>query len=147
MTLTTDDLIGAWKLLTASAVFADGERRPEFGPDTAGYLSYSANGIVSAILGDMTRPVSGSSDPQRISREEQAAMAHGLIAYAGPYTVTADGTVIHHVDIALFTDWQGKPQRRHAQIAGNELRITGSPRTSSDGRTFHSELIWERLTP
>lgn len=147
MTITTDDVIGAWKLSSATAVFADDERRPEFGPEAAGYLSYSANGIVTAILGDMTRPVSGVSDPQRVSREDQAAMAHGLIAYAGPYTVNADGTVIHHVDIALFTDWQGKPQRRHAQITGNELRITGSSRTSPDGRTFHSELIWERLTP
>jgi len=75
-------------------------------------------------------------------------MADRFIAYAGPYTVDEpSNTVTHHVDVALFTGWEGHPQVRHARIVGNELYITGSLRTTVDGHQFHSELHWTRVIP
>lgn len=147
MTLSEEALIGAWRLVSAIEVFSDGERRPEFGQRAHGYLSYSPDGIVSATLGDMTRPASGATDPQTVSNEAMVDMSRNFIAYAGPFTVDADNDLVrHHVDIALFTDWQGGEQERHVEIRNDRLHIIGSPRLAADARIFHSELVWERVT-
>lgn len=144
MTITLRDLVGAWELVSATEVFADGERRPEFGPNAAGYLSYSPDSLVSATLGSTDRPATKATDPQLTSDEEMLGMARDFIAYAGPFTIDGD-TVTHHVDVALFTGWQEGDQKRHVVVQGSELHITGSPRTASDGRSFFSELIWKRF--
>lgn len=148
MTVTAADLVGAWRLVTADEVFADGMRMPEFGAHATGYLSYSPDGVVSATLGSVDRVRTDDSDPQAVSSANLALMAGGFIAYAGPYTVDSDtDTVTHHVDVALFTGWEGKPQVRHVRIEHDDLFITGSPRTTIDGHRFHSELHWTRVNP
>jgi hypothetical protein len=146
MTLSATDLIGAWRLISVIEVFDDGERRPEFGPNADGYLSYSPNGIVSAVLGSIDRTNSTSADPQGASDSELAAMARPFIAYAGPFTIApGTDTVTHHVDVALFANWQTGAQVRHVLVERDRLVITASPRTGADGRTFHSELTWGRI--
>jgi Lipocalin-like domain len=68
------------------------------------------------------------------------------IAYAGPFSADpGNGTVTHHVDVSPFPNWQGHDQVRRVTIEGGRLSIIASDRTSSDGRTFHSELIWLRV--
>lgn len=148
MTLSKEALIGAWRLVSAIEIFADGERQPEFGGRAGGYLCYSPEGIVSAVLGDMTRPVSAATDPQTASDDEIVGMSRHFIAYAGPFTVDPDNDIVqHHIEVALFADWQGGDQERHVVIRDGRLHIIGSPRMAADGRIFHSELVWERATP
>ena len=73
-------------------------------------------------------------------------MARHFIAYAGPFSVdVGDGTVTHHVEVSLFPNWEGHDQVRRVTIEGGQLSIIASDRTSTDGRTFHSELIWRRV--
>jgi Lipocalin-like domain len=73
-------------------------------------------------------------------------MARHFVAYAGPFSVdVGKGTVTHHVDVSLFPNWQGHDQVRRVTIEGGRLSIIASDRTSADGRTFHSELIWLRI--
>jgi Lipocalin-like domain len=141
-----DDLLGAWRLESAVEVFNDGERRDEFGPNPEGYLCYSPSGIVSATLGDSARPVLSAGDPQGGTDEDYEKMARRFIAYAGPFTVDLEnGTVTHHVDISLFPNWQGHDQVRRVTIESERLSIIASDRTSADGRTFHSEVVWRRV--
>lgn len=148
MTIAATDLVGAWRLVSATEVFDDGVRMPEFGPNVSGYLAYSPDGIVSATLGSDDRIRTAAPDPQSVDSADLALMATGFIAYAGPYTVdSATDTVTHHVETALFTGWEGEPQARHARIDGDDLYITGSPRTTVDGRSFRSELHWVRVRP
>lgn len=143
MTLSLHDLVGAWELISVVEVFADGDRRPELGDNASGYLCYSPDGIVSAVLGNMERGTSSAGDPQTTPDADLAAMARQFIAYAGPYTVEGD-TVVHHVDVALFSNWQGGDQIRRVRLDANQLIIQASPRTGADGRSFHSELRWGR---
>ncbi|WP_369077290.1 lipocalin-like domain-containing protein [Paractinoplanes hotanensis] len=104
MSISEQDLVGAWRLVSAVEVYSDGERRPEFGPAADGYLSYSPDGIVSATLGSTRRPPSEASDPQRASDDDLVRMARDFIAYAGPFTVDSAGdTVTHHIDVS--TAW------------------------------------------
>lgn len=146
MTTTIDDLVGAWKFVSAEEVFADGERRPQFGPDADGYLSYSPNGIVTAVLGSMTRPASSAASPASASDAEIVAMARDFIAYGGPFRLDSEtDTVTHHIDIALFPGWQGGEQLRTFTVHGTQLRGTTPPAISADGRSFHVELTWGRV--
>ena len=71
-------------------------------------------------------------------------MAWRFIAYAGPFSADV-GTVIHHVHVSLFPNWQGHDQVRRVTIEGRRLSIIASDRTGTDGRTFHSELTWLRV--
>ena len=56
-----------------------------------------------------------------------------------------NATVTHHVDVALFPNWQGQDQVRRVTIDGRRLSIIASDRTAADGRTFHSELTWLKV--
>lgn len=146
MAINVTDLIGSWRLVSATQTFDDGEQIPEFGPDASGYIIYTDDGSVSATLGDAQRPRSGATDPQRASDTQLAAMAHRFIAYAGPFTLEEDtGIVTHHIVTSLFTDWQGGEQRRHVRIEDGLLHEAGTPRQAPDGRTFKVELLWERV--
>lgn len=146
MTTTIDDLIGAWKFVSANEVFSDGESRPQFGLEASGYLSYSPNGIVTAVLGSMRRPAGNATDPHGASDTEVVSMARDFIAYGGPFALdTETDTVTHHIDIALFPGWQGGDQTRHFTVDGDLLRGTTPSMASPDGRTFHVELTWARI--
>lgn len=145
-TVTVDDLVGAWTLVSAVQTFDDGEQVPEFGPTADGYIIYTADGSVSATLGDASRPRSGATDPQRATDGQLAAMAQRFIAYAGPFTLDEDtGTVTHHIVTSLFTDWQAGEQRRRVRIENGLLHEAGTPREAPDGRRFTVELRWRRV--
>ena len=47
---TRDQLIGTWKLVSAKITTDNGEVRDSWGPNPAGFLTYTADGRVSAIL-------------------------------------------------------------------------------------------------
>ena len=146
MTTTIDDLVGAWRFVSAEEVFADGERRAQFGPQADGYLSYSPNGIVTAVLGSTTRPPSGAPGPESSSDAEVVAMARDFIAYGGPFTLdTETDTVTHHIDIALFPGWQGGEQVRTFTVHDGLLQGRTRPAVSPDGRSLHVELTWTRV--
>ena len=147
MTTTIDDLIGAWKFVGADEVFDDGGRRSQFGPGADGYLSYSPNGIVTAVLGSTTRPASVAPSPESASDAEIVAMARDFIAYGGPFTLDSEtDTVTHHIDIALFAGWQGGTQVRTFTVQGDLLHGKTAPATTPDGRRFHVELTWGRVS-
>jgi hypothetical protein len=140
------ELLGSWSLVSAVQFFDDGERRDEFGPNPAGFLCYNPGGIVSATLGDSHRPRVAATDPQGASPEEYASAASRFIAYAGPFTVDPEKrTVTHHISISLYPNWQGEGQVRSFVVDGDRLNIVASPRTTDDGRSFHSELLWQRV--
>jgi len=146
MTTTKDDLVGAWKFVSAEEVFEGGDRRPQFGPSADGYLSYSPNGIVTAVLGSTKRPASSAPSPESASDSDVVAMARDFIAYGGPFSVDSDtNTVTHHIDIALFPGWQGGEQIRTFTVDGDLLHGKTLPATSHDGRKFHVELTWGRI--
>lgn len=143
--ITTAELIGTWKLLSAVQHFDDGTKVAEFGASPRGVLSYAADGTVTAVLGASDRPRVLASDPQGASDQEYTSSARRFIAYTGTYTVDDDtGHVLHHIDLSLFPNWEGASQLRLLDLDGDIVTITASPRTTADGRVFHSELRWRR---
>ncbi|MBZ5604507.1 MAG: lipocalin-like domain-containing protein [Acidobacteriia bacterium] len=137
--LTKEDLIGTWTLQTAWSIAADGSRTPMWGERPIGFLTYTPEGRMVALLGDSERKRL-SGDRQNAPLEERAEALAKFLAYAGPFTIEGD-KIIHHVDIASYQNYVGTRQVRYARMEGNRLTLTVR---RGDG-TASGVLTWERL--
>ena len=138
-------LLGTWKLKSfVREVAATGERYNERGEHPNGYLSYSADGRMYAIItwGDRVAPRDVvPTDAERIK------LYSSMIAYAGTYTLDAE-KVVHHVDTSWNQNWTGTDQVRFYKLDGNTLTITSAlAKNFTDGREGRSILVWEKLAP
>ena len=138
-----NSLLGTWKLKSfVREVSATGERYNYMGEHPNGYLSYSPDGRMYAIITGDNRIKPDDVAP---TDEERAKLHRTLTAYAGTYTVDAD-KVIHHVDISWNEAWTGTNQIRFYKLDANTLTITSAPNKSpADGREGRSVLVWEKV--
>jgi len=138
-------LVGTWKLKSyVREVAATGERYNERGEHPDGYLGYSADGRMYAIITWDGRIKPHDQIP---TNSERAELQRTLVSYAGTYTVDVD-KVIHHVDISWNETWTGTDQVRFYKLEGNTLTITSAPNKSpADGREGRSILVWEKIAP
>jgi len=138
-----NSLIGTWKLKSyVRELAATGERYNERGEHPNGYLSYSADGRMYAIITWDNRAAPGDVVP---TNEERIKLFSTMISYAGTYTFDAE-KVVHHVDISWNQNWTGTDKVRFYKLDGNTLTITSAPaRNFTDGREGRSILVWERL--
>jgi Lipocalin-like domain len=135
-------VLGTWKLKSfVREVTATGEKYNQMGENPTGYLSYSADGRMYAILtmDNRIKPL------DVIPTDEQRVKLHqSLQAYAGKFTVLPD-KVIHHVDISWNEAWTGTDQVRFYKLDGNILTITNSNKSPVDGREGRTVLVWEKV--
>ena len=138
-------LVGTWKLKSyVREVAATGERYNERGEHPNGYLSYSADGRMYAIITWENRITPRDVVP---TDEERIKLFSTMISYAGTYTFDAE-KVVHHVDISWNQNWTGTDQVRFYKLDGNTLTITSAlSRNFTDGREGRSILVWEKLKP
>ena len=138
-------LVGTWKLKSyVREVAATGERYNERGEHPNGYLSYSADGRMYAIITWENRITPREVVP---TDEERIKLFSTMIPYAGTYTFDAE-KVVHHVDISWNQNWTGTDQVRFYKLDGNTLTITSAlSRNFTDGREGRSILVWEKLGP
>ena len=136
-------LVGTWKLKSyVREVAATGERYNERGEHPNGYLSYSADGRMYAIITWENRITPREVVP---TDEERIKLFSTMISYAGTYTFDAE-KVVHHVDISWNQNWTGTDQVRFYKLDGNTLTITSAlSRNFTDGREGRSILMWEKL--
>ena len=136
-------LLGTWKLKSfVREVLATGERYNQMGEQPNGYLSYSSDGRMYAIITSDNRIKPHDVAP---TDEERAKLHRTLTAYAGTYTVEAD-KVIHHVDISWNEAWTETNQIRFYKLDANTLTITSAPNKSpADGREGRAILVWEKV--
>ena len=138
-------LLGTWKLKSyVREVAATGERYNERGEHPNGYLSYSADGRMYAIITWDNRSPPADVVP---TEAERIRLYSSMISYAGTYTWDAE-KVVHHVDISWNQNWTGTDQVRFYKLDGNTLTITSAPaKNFTDGREGRSILVWEKLKP
>jgi hypothetical protein len=121
-----EGVVGAWSLVSFDIDEKGAPAKPRFGEDPVGYLLYTADGHMAAVLAGTHRPElkspSGSS-----STEEQRTQALGnFLAYAGRYDIRGD-RVFHHVDVSVFTNLMGTTLERQFKIEGDLLTIRTVP--------------------
>ena len=136
-------VLGTWKLKSfVREVTATGEKINQYGEHPSGYLGYSADGRMYAVITADNRI---KPSDVNLTDEQRVNLHQTLQAYAGTYTVQAD-RVIHHVDISWNEAWTGTDQVRFFKLDGNILTITTAPNKSPlDGREGRGVLVWEKV--
>ena len=108
-----DMLVGAWTLLLADGVKADGTHVPEFGPNPDGILMFSPSGRYALQIERANLPKIKANDREKPTAEESKAIAAGTLAHFGTYTVNdADKSFITHVEASSYPNWNGTKQTR-----------------------------------
>jgi hypothetical protein len=139
-----EELYGTWRLVSFTRqVVTTGEKTDIFGKAPRGFLSYSRDGRMYAILVREERPK--PADLANMTDQERTELFKTLIAYGG--TFKFDGkAVTHQVDISWNENWTGTAQVRNARLEGRLLYITTNPQPSSmDGKPAISVLTWEKI--
>jgi hypothetical protein len=142
--LDLEKLYGTWKLVTFTQRYvATGETIDVFGKTPSGFLSYSRDGRMNAILVKDKRP--NPADMAQATTEDKAQLFSSMYAYAGTFTVEGN-TVTHNVDISWNQNWTGTHQVRNVRLDGDKLYISTNPQSNGiDGRIMVAELVWERV--
>jgi hypothetical protein len=137
MPVEVKDLLGAWRLVSWSLVYADG-RPPEFpmGEDAQGIIMYTADGHVSATIMRKLRPAAAPATPA----EAAGAYAESF-AYAGRYTFR-DATVYHSIELATNPALIGITSTRHIHLVGETLTLSGPDFAATSPRT--QRIVWRR---
>jgi hypothetical protein len=141
-TVLADDrakLVGSWKLVSWVQEFQDGgEPRHEYGKHPVGYIIFTPEGRMMAVLEGEGRK-SPSSD------EDRLALFRTMVAYTGKYFLEGDKWTTK-VDAAWLPDRRGTDQVRFFKVEGDKLYVTTPFRTGLNygGRVARSLLVWER---
>jgi hypothetical protein len=140
---TDDKLVGTWKLVSASSTTSKGEPcDPPYGLSPLGFLTYTADGRVTALISYSGRkPLSGGGGAR--VQEEQAEAFRTFLAYAGRYSLSAD-KVTHHIEISSIQNYVDRDLVRSVKFQGDQL-ILVTPPTPVNGKVQIIELTWQRL--
>src|ERR1700677_837846 len=128
-----DTLVGTWKLVSASSSTASGERNDTpFGPSPSGFLTYTQDGRVTAMISYGGRKRLSSSDSRSVPAEEEAEAFRTFLAYAGRYRLDGD-QVIHHVEISSIQNWVDTDLIRTIKFEGTRI-VLATPPTPDAGK-------------
>jgi hypothetical protein len=108
-----------------------------------GAVTYAADGNFHFITVRTDAPKYASGDSARPSPEEAMAIASGVVAYTGTYTVDESIKTIHvNIETSSFPNLVGAPNQRRIvdSITEDELKFT-NPRTPA-GITL--QLVFKR---
>jgi hypothetical protein len=136
-----DQLVGTWIYVSSTGKREDGSAVQR--PGLQGAVTYTADGRFHFITVRADAPKYASGDPARPSPEEAMAIASGVVAYTGTYTVDESTKTVHaNIETSSFPNLVGAPNQRRivTSITDEELKFT-NPRTPA-GITL--ELVFRR---
>jgi hypothetical protein len=136
-----EQLIGTWTYVSSTGKREDGSAVDR--PKAQGAVTYTADGHFHFITVRSDAPKYASGDSARPSPEEAMAIASGVVAYTGTYSVDESTKTIHvNIETSSFPNLVGTPNQRRivTSISDDELKFT-NPRTPA-GVTL--ELVFKR---
>jgi hypothetical protein len=141
-----DRLVGAWRLVSyRSRDITSGVVSYPMGENATGWILYTPDGYMSAqIQAETPAPDYAVGDPHGGTDHETTAAARAYLAYSGPYQVTADDMLTHHMDVSLFPNWLGQTQIRTVELTGRRLQLRPVDAVIIDGSRQLPEIVWER---
>jgi lipocalin-like protein len=134
-------MIGSWELV--SAIFEQaGAKRDIYGSNPRGFATFNSDGHFSLTLLRSTLPKISSNNREAPTAEESKAIATGVLAYYGRYTVSDDdANVTFHIKASTFPNWDGMDQKRTVTVSGDELKIVNTATTAGSGTAY---VAWKR---
>jgi Lipocalin-like domain len=138
---SSDGVVGAWTLVSFNVDEGKETERPRFGRDPAGYLRYTNDGHMAAVLAGRHRPALAPPSSIGAGAQGECAKAVGdFLAYAGSYEIRGD-RVLHHVEVSVFTNLVGTTLERQFTIMGDTLTIRTLPPEIWGSSNV---LVWKR---
>lgn len=145
---------GTWKLVDMSHVCNGVSVGKPFGESPPGYITYTEDNYMHAILMKTDRKSVGMplDEFSRIKKPWgffklkflKAALNYlrassGFVAYSGFFEIK-DDKIIHHVNSSFYPDWAGIDLVRKFKFEGDRLILSAE---ISDGSDI--ELTWEKI--
>jgi hypothetical protein len=142
--LTSDKLVGSWKLVSASSTTSNGQRNETpYGSGPVGLLTYTKEGRMTSLISYGGRKLLSVARGTATTLEEQADAFKTFLAYTGRYSLSGD-CVTHHVEISSVQNYVNKDLVRRIKFEGDRITLI-TPPTPVNGKVQVVELIWERL--
>ena len=150
-TITEQDLVGTWRLVSVETIRPNGEViYPFYGRHPEGLLIYDRSGWMSVQIVSDPKP----TVPTSSSREgflaapaaDKVTAVNGYYAYYGTWTFDASAqTVTHHIQQSLYPGEKETDGLRRLLLEGN--RLTLFAKTHEMDEDHERRLVWERVTP
>lgn len=138
--MQNENLVGTWKLLSASSQTSSGERdESPYGLTPSGLLAYTADGRVTALISYGGRKLLRAG----AAVEEQAEAFKTFLAYAGRYSIRGD-QITHRIEISSVQNYVNQDLVRTIRFVDDRI-ILLTPPTLVNGKVQTVELIWQRL--
>jgi Lipocalin-like domain len=140
--ISLKQLVGSWIFVSAQDVKPDGSKVDPWGPNAKGAAMFDANGRFTFMIMRSDLPKFASNNRAQATAEEGKAVAQGMIAFYGTYTVNeADKTLTTRIEGSSYPNLIGGEQKRIiTALTGDELRYT-NPTTSTGTK---AESVWRR---
>jgi hypothetical protein len=136
-------LVGTWKLKSFEMKAPDGSALYPFGKDALGYLVFSPEGYLTAMISAANRKNFASQDPMRASSEEKVSAEESFLSYCGPCEVEKDKWRTK-VEVSLVPNWVGGYEERHYETDGKTLSVRSTPMLLG-GKEVVGHLTFERV--
>ena len=140
-----DELVGTWKLVSAVDTTDKGEIVYRYGHKPVGFLTYTADGRMMAIISHEGRKPLSVPDYISAPAGERAEAFATFGAYAGRYTLQGN-EVTHHVEVASLQNRVNTDLIRTIVSLTDNRLILRAPATRNGGKMVTTELIWERIS-
>jgi hypothetical protein len=140
--MTREDLVGVYRGLGAENLDRNGTITARRAAPNS-QIMYSPDGFMGVLSTRAERkPVAktGRMDLDVLSVDERAEAAADTVAYAGRYEVK-DGSVYHHIEMALNPNLIGQTHARRVHIDGDDLTLSTLP--DADGN--YGRIRWRRV--
>jgi len=137
-------MVGTWRLVSATQQLADGTVRPDpqTGPKGVGYLIYTETGRVCVVVNNPER--SRWASVQAPTEAELRNAFDGLVAYGGTFEVNeAERSVVHHIEVDRVPNSAGTDRKRFCSISGNQLVLRAAPPLPAEVKEW--TIVWERV--
>ena len=142
MRITTEQIVGHWRLLSFLEQRANGSWFDALGPNAPGCISYWPSGHMQVLIGANDRP-RFRGEWSNIPDRDKAACIDRMVAYSGRYSLQ-DGRVLHHVEMCWIPNWQGRDLIRKLSFpAADQLLL--ATEADPEGRRAMQEVLWQRV--
>lgn len=131
-----EQIVGTWNLTSWEQTYSDGRKDKSFGASPTGVNTFDSNGRFSVIFINPDVPKIASKDRVKPTPEEAMAVAKGVIAYYGTYTVEEQSkTITLNMEGTTFKNQMDQPAQKRivSVISADELKYN-NPTSTSGGK-------------
>jgi len=147
--LTTDDLLGTWRLVDYLTRDALGAVDHPLGAGALGLLVYTADGYMSGAMQRAGRAPFDRARSEAIDRggtdEEVRRAFDDFFGYAGRFRFDPVASAVHHiVEVCSVPGWDGRETVRSVERSGADTLTYTTPPRVRGGVEQRGHLVWRR---